>query len=571
MVQVPLRDADQPEVDGATGQQRADRRRDVRQCRDEPVARHQLPEQAHQARRRRGRRDGVDPAGVGHRAVHQPGDAAVERGEQHGGALLLEEDAEGQCQQHRRQELEQRPAADVQALRVELRAHLGADVEHQQHTADDADDQVDDLQQPGRRRDVEAGQPVLHGGDQRSTGDQREQATGDDRGRPDHQAEVGGEQLDQHSQHRGRHRRGHELVELRQPALGEEPGEPVAEHRAERGQEEDHPATAHQRGRRARQQSAGHGERALGVRVAVAADLGEAAVRLLQRHLTVGYVGHQAVDARQPVVVGAAAADRTAQRDRVVHQRRLVGDRQQGEGDRRFAAVQPVRVGHSEHRRLDVLGALPAREQQLGDAQGQVEYARRRRPGVGVLLVGAPGAFGHRPLAQRHPDHGAHPVLPGRARPHQVVDHRNAVGRGEGGPRLEGRRLAHPLGQGELGGGVLVLGRRRGDDLQPLGQSELGGGVLVLGVRGRQWYAGGRGESAAGLLRRGPAVLRTAGLGHRAVPRGLQGQARRSSRLQSISRTDVGLPAPGGICPLLLSEDTAGPPSGRGREGGRQV
>jgi hypothetical protein len=132
----------------------------------------------------------------------------------------------------------------VRALRGELRAQLGADVEHDQDAADDADDEVDDLQQAGGGRDVEAGQPVVYGRDQRPSGDQREETTGDDGRGLESRVVRGARERHGDAHHRGRHGRDRELVELRQPAPRAQPCEPVAEHRPDRRQYEDEPVAA---------------------------------------------------------------------------------------------------------------------------------------------------------------------------------------------------------------------------------------------------------------------------------------------------------------------------------------
>ncbi len=77
----------------------------------------------------------------------------------------------------------------------------------------------------------------------------------------------------------------------------------------------------------------------------------------------------------------------------------LVGDAEQGEGDGRLDAVQPVGEGDAEHRRLDVLRALAAGQQQFADPQGEVEHARHGRGGAALVLQPVAGRRG--PLGRR--------------------------------------------------------------------------------------------------------------------------------------------------------------------------
>ncbi len=198
----------------------------------------------------------------------------------------------------------------------------------------------------------------------------------------------------------------------------------------------------------------------------VAADLGEPAVRVVDGDLLAGDVGDQLVDGGEPGVVGGAAADHPVGGDGRLDQRRLVGDPDQREGDLGLAVVQPVRVDDAEHRGLDVLGGLATGQQQLTDAQRQVEDARDVPGGGRVQFTGCPlegRALGHRGTQQ-----GAHPVGPGGV---------------TGGARAQG-------GDGDAGGrdvagGAPVLGRegvlRSGPRVGPAhlcggGQQTLGGG-----------------------------------------------------------------------------------------------
>ncbi len=201
----------------------------------------------------------------------------------------------------------------------------------------------------------------------------------------------------------------------------------------------------------------------------VAPDLREPPVGLLQGEVGLGVAElvHEPVHGRQPGVVGAASAYRPRRRHRVVHQRGLVRDRQQCEGDVRLAAVQAVGPADREHRRLHVLRALAARQQQLTDTQRQVEHAR---DGRALVLLRLRHPLRRRPLGHRHAQHRAHPVLPGQVL--GQTDPRNAGGGGErrrcvldavDARRAERRplrlldrclRYAEPLGKGELGGGL---------------------------------------------------------------------------------------------------------------------
>lgn len=248
-------------------------------------------------------------------------------------------------------------------------------------------------------------------------------------------------------------------------------------------------------------------------------DLREAPVGLLQGDLLLGGdVVDEPEDRGQPGVVGAATAYRTARRHRVVDQRGLVRDRQQREGDGRLAAVETVAAGHGEHRRLDVLGALAARQQQFPDTQRQVEHTRHR----GTRVVGLLDRLRRRALGDRHPQHRAHPVLPGGflGQP----DHRNAVRGREGGRvpgavgarRGEGRAdRVRSRGRSGAGSGTCSRGGSRTLRLrrQTGRKGEFRRRVVLLGRR-RLPHPGGLGECAACLVGLGLLVLRTARLRH---------------------------------------------------------
>ncbi|MGY3680780.1 hypothetical protein ACVWXU_004403 [Streptomyces sp. TE33382] len=336
----------------------------------------------------------------------------------------------------------------------------------------------------------------------------------------------------QRDAHRGgRHGRDHELVELRQPAPGAEPGQPVPEHRAGRRHEEDQHATADQDRGRTGEQPGGGGQHPARVRVPVAADLREAPVGLLQRDIGLfrGDVVDQPEHGGQPGVVRSPAAYGTARRHRVVDQRRLVRDGQQGERDGGLRPVQTIRTCHREHRRLDVLGALAARQQQLPDAECQVEHARHG----GAHVVRPLHALGGRALGHRHPQHRAHPVLPGGflGQP----DHRTALRRSE-----RGRRMLGAVGPGRRESGTQCVGVRpaaraasrtapgRGSGprtgaagrigLHTGRQGELGRRMVVLGRRGGPARPGRRGEGAARLVGLGLLVLGTALFRHHSTP-----------------------------------------------------
>lgn len=257
----------------------------------------------------RGRGDRGDVPGEVHRAVDRPGDAAVERHQQHRRALLLEQDGEGQGQRHRRDDLDRRPLHRQQRLPwLQLGTELHAHVEHHQDADHDADEEVHDLQEAGGGGDVVAGQTVLHARDQRPSGQQREEATRDDRGGAYlHMGELEGDPY-----RGGRHRGHRELVELRQPAPGEDPRHPVTRDGAERRRHEDHEAAADQHGGATGQQPGRQGQRPGVEGVPVPADLRQPPVRLLQRHLGVvrADVVHQPVHRRQPRVVRPAAGAR---------------------------------------------------------------------------------------------------------------------------------------------------------------------------------------------------------------------------------------------------------------------
>lgn len=142
-----------------------------------------------------------------------------------------------------------------------------------------------------------------------------------------------------------------------------------------------------------------------------------------------------------------------------------MGDRQQREGDRGLAAVQPVRAGHREHRGLHVLGAFTAREQQLADAQGQVEHAAHGGPGLAVLVHG----LGDGPDVDRHAQHGAHAVLPGRFL-HQGDGDAPAGGVG-------GRGVLRAVGRRGCERGALGFGGRGGE---PGRHGELRGRLFLV-------------------------------------------------------------------------------------------
>lgn len=363
-----------------------------------------------------------------------------------------------------------------------MRPQLHPDVEHHQHADHDAHEEVHDFEEPGRRGDVEAGQSVLDARHQRPPGQQREQPTGDDRGRL--HVHVGQRQRD--PDRGGRHRGDRELVELRQPAPRAQPRQPVAEHRAQHGRDEHEQVTADQHGGRPREQPARRGEHPGRIGVPVAADLREPPVGVLQGdgRLGVAEVVHELEHGREARVVGAASPYGPGGRHGIVHERRLVGDRQQGEGDVRLAAVQPVGPADGEHRRLHVLRALTAREQQLADTQGQVEHARDGRTGIVLGLV-------HRlrrgPLGHRHAQHRAHPVLPGHVL--GEADHRYAGRRGE-----RGRRVLRAVGAGRTERRPLGLRGRRLRDVQPLRQRELGRGLRLAADGSRHGEPVGNGE-----------------------------------------------------------------------------
>ncbi len=218
--------------------------------------------------------------------------------------------------------------------------------------------------------------------------------------------------------------------------------------------------------------------------------------------LRVTEVVHQPEHRREPRVVGPAPPYRPRRRHRIVHQGRLVGDRQQGEGDVRLAAVQAVGPADREHRRLDVLRALTAREQQLADTQRQVEHARDGRP----LVLGLVDPLRRRPLGHRHPQHRAHPVLPGHVL--------GQTDRGDPGRRGErGRRVTGVIGARRAERRPLRLGGRPRRRVQTDRERELRRGLGLASENGEPFGQGELGcdlgvERAGRLVRLRLAVLR---------------------------------------------------------------